>query len=220
LVSGALDGAPEDRFHGGGLDGAASGRATGYVAPPPGSLGRFIGGGGRDGYASVALAGYVPPVPGSQGRFLGSGGYDGWATWTSSGIPNSLSGDADFDQVPDWWEAEQYGSITVADNETDLDGDLVGSFDEYLADTDPNDKASWFRVLGMGRDEGVLRVDVSFSSPNREYLPEVSRDLTSSEWTAASPVPISGNGGTLVMGSAVFWDDRTFARVILSMPRP
>jgi hypothetical protein len=158
---------PDDRFHGGALDGAATGFYNGYTPPSGGKLGRFVG-----------------------------GGYDGHAEGSASGLPNPLDGDSDSDGVPDWWEASNYLSLTLTAATTDIDGDRRGSLSEYLADTDPNDPLARLGIAAISLRASIL-IEYAITSADRRNWVEASSDLTSAEWSPATEPSIAENGGSL-----------------------
>lgn len=69
--------------------------------------------------------------------------------------------DQDNDQLPDEWERTHFGSIQVADANSDFDGDGASNFAEYLAGTDPKNATDFLRLqapaLSADSQHWVLR---------------------------------------------------------------
>ncbi len=64
-------------------------------------------------------------------------------TWTFTPLL-----DTDGDGMPDWWENSYAGlDPTVPDGDQDLDGDGATNYEEFVADTWPNDPGSVFRIV-------------------------------------------------------------------------
>jgi hypothetical protein len=93
--------------------------------------------------------------------------------------------DADADGIPNWWE-QLYGlafSGAAGANAPngalhDLDGDGVNNFDEWRADTRPNDAASFFEVSDVAYNAGVGTFTVRFpSSAIRRYRAQFTPEL-------------------------------------------
>ena len=96
--------------------------------------------------------------------------------------------DEDLDGLPDAWELHHFGSTTNT-AEADPDGDGCSNRDEYVADTEPGNSASCFRimdVLPLPTNQTVLTWQ---SSEYKRYAIEVSTNMLTS-WTGlASNIP-------------------------------
>jgi hypothetical protein len=57
--------------------------------------------------------------------------------------------DADGDNLPDWWEYQYSGSIATLTGFGDNDGDDFSNYQEYIADTNPTNPASFFEMSGF-----------------------------------------------------------------------
>jgi len=88
--------------------------------------------------------------------------------------------DSDGDGIPDAWETNYFGSITGGDPNADSDGDGMSNRAEYLAGTDPTDKASYLRV-DLTTLPGTARVQVGAVS-NRTYSVQYTDSLGSGPW--------------------------------------
>lgn len=116
--------------------------------------------------------------------------------YTGVWIPEGT--DTDADGISDLWEDTYFSSITGADPAVDSDGDLTSNLNEYLADTHPGDKQSYFKIESITETSpSNFRVTVPSSSAARSYTLFHNADLIST-WTAVSGQgPFMGNSGDL-----------------------
>jgi hypothetical protein len=92
-------------------------------------------------------------------------------------ITNNIADfDADVDGLPDWWEST-YGE-TEADSDPDRDGFM--NYEEWLADTLPNNSNSFLRVTDYSAATNLI----FRSSTNRQYLLESCNSLSNQSWLA------------------------------------
>jgi|GEM_PF-3689457 len=95
-----------------------------------------------------------------------------------------LEPDSDRDGLPDWWEELYFGGRTNAQAREHSDSDPFDNFQEYIADTDPTDGASYFKVIANLPDPD--RTTWSFAiypgSPRRIYDVFWTPDLRRVEW--------------------------------------
>lgn len=81
------------------------------------------------------------------------------------------AGDADANGLPDLWERRHFLQRTGTDPNGDPDGDGLRNLGEWLADTDPHDASSLFRIGGItcgAASSGVSRRVVTLSWPSVE----------------------------------------------------
>jgi uncharacterized repeat protein (TIGR01451 family) len=84
--------------------------------------------------------------------------------------------DSDGDTIPDWWEQLYFGNVFNAQANFDSDADGVTDLAEWLADTDPTDRDSYFTILAIGVDAGVTAIRFQ-SSPIRRYRAQFTPQL-------------------------------------------
>ena len=103
------------------------------------------------------------------------------------------SADSNGDGIPDGWSV-QYGFNPTASNvaTNNADGDSLNNLQEWIADTNPTNAASFFRIQGFSN---AFPFSVQFlSSSNREYTLLYTTDF--SGWTnVPTQTEIPGNGG-------------------------
>lgn len=87
--------------------------------------------------------------------------------------------DADGDGMPDWWEVLHGGDATSMVATNSNDSDEFTNFQEWIADTDPTDGDSYFK---MGLYTNVTSLSFT-SSTNREYEIEYRLNLADSNET-------------------------------------
>jgi len=102
-----------------------------------------------------------------------------YSDWIIGSIPDY---DTDMDGLPDWWETQYGGDSTSMSASADLDADHFTNYEEWVADTAPNDKTSYLRIL---RSTNVTEL-VFNSSTNRRYRIEYRTSLvdTNQAWQA------------------------------------
>jgi len=101
---------------------------------------------------------------------------------------------SDGDAILDAWELRYWGNTTTADDTSRFDTDPHSDLQEYIADTDPTDSNSFFRVTGLVMTNSMA---VTFdSSTGRVYTLQFINDLL---WPSWSNVP--GQGPRLGLGT-------------------
>jgi hypothetical protein len=106
------------------------------------------------------------------------------ATVTARFLP-----DLDQDGLPDAWEEQIFGSLTVANAITDQDQDGATDLTEYLNGTDPRNSGAAFRLTRVSKalNGGVLLGWTGVS--NRLYFVERSTNLLTGFSVIASNLP-------------------------------
>jgi hypothetical protein len=165
------------RFAGGGFDGYGS---ANFLQEKALTLRVRFFGGGYDGYGSARFLQEEAALTMSA-RFFG-GSYDGSDHSAAAGLANPLDRDSDGDGLPDWWELPYFDGITNASSSGDADGDRTTEFTEYVADTNPRNSNSVFKVVALSNTTGRA---VHFnSSSNRNYTLESCDGLATGGWAA------------------------------------
>lgn len=148
----------------------------------------FINSGGEWKVAGINL--YLIGSDPYTGNYLGK--ISSYRDWIISNIPDY---DSNMNGLPDWWETEYGGSATsmVATNDSDSDG--FSNLQEYIADTNPTNAASFFEMSGFLASTGQT---VYFTgSTGREYqVFYTTNDLadTNLVWLAAHTNLVWGTG--------------------------
>ena len=139
-----------------------------------------------------------------------------YADWINSVIIST--NDLDGDGIPNFWE-QRYGTTTGLVPDQDDDGDGFSNYQEYIADTDPTDDASFLGISGFSvtTDPTVLFT----GSTARQYqVFYTTNDLASSAvtWFAAHSNLVSGTGP----GSSIALthsDPKAFYRLQVTLPQ-
>jgi hypothetical protein len=137
-----------------------------------------------------------------------------YGTWVNNMIA-AADGDDDSDGIPNWWE-EQYSTNILAS--IDQDGDGVIGTDEYIADTNPTNAASFFEMSGFRASTNQTIYFVG--STARQYqLFYTTNDLAAPNltWTAAH-TNLTWGTGTNSSITVTNTDERAFYRLKVSLP--
>jgi len=124
--------------------------------------------------------------------------------------------DSDGDGIDDAWEFGYWGNLTNANHATAHDADPYSDLDEYIADTDPTNPNSSFRIE---RAEYRGGANIHFdSSTNRRYTLWFADSLFGSVWSnlpGQTRRPGLGPGDLMIDTNAV---PRRYYRVEVSLP--
>ena len=111
--------------------------------------------------------------------------------------------DQDSDGIPDSWEQAHFGSPTGATAGVDTDGDDASNWEEFVADTDPNNSTSVYPNAVEEWVAGVSVMTLQAGSPttnSRVYDVWVTTNLMGQAWTPRNlDVPGALNGGPVTL---------------------
>jgi hypothetical protein len=182
---------------------------------------------------------------GTNAMTLTSSNWSGSVTNDLDGVPRPLDGngdglarydmgayeyllgtaDSNGDGIPDGWTL-QYGLNPAAPNvgAENPDSDAYNTYDEWIADTNPTDAQSLFRISRIALTAAHLGVNVNFlSSSNRVYTLYSAENLmgTPGAWSGVSgQIDVRGNGATMTLSdtSAVGANSQRFYRIGVELP--
>lgn len=125
--------------------------------------------------------------------------------------------DSDQDGIPDSWEYAYFSDITGADALIDEDQDGCNNLLEYIANSNPFDRESSFKVGEMNFDESNDLTIALRTSAQRFYTLYKSTDLgITDSWTSIDG-PIIGIDGELLLHD-LNPGERGFYKVVVSIP--
>ncbi len=190
-----------------------------------------LAGGAIDGVATqiVALGGSGSPVAAVTNPYYAfvqwSDGL-GAAGRTDTNVTANLAVSAEFAAIlaaqgtPHWWLATHYPGSNDFDavESGNTDGDPFTAGEEYAADTDPTNGASFFQILGVDPGPPVV-VAFEPGSTARLYAFQFTEDLVGGVWSNVPGVPPRlGCGGEDAMQDAGALPARSLYRVQVQVP--
>ena len=154
-------------------------------------------------------------------RLIVSGPY-GFSTNTQDDLIIAVSLSTLGDGIPDWWRAQHFGGSGTTTNaascatcDPDIDG--ADNYGEYIADTDPTNALSCFRIESLIQSCGVAVLFLS--SPNRTYTLYARTNLSLGAWSLdPSQVNVVGNGGILTLTNSAPGSLQRFFRLGVQLP--
>ncbi len=111
-------------------------------------------------------------------------------------------GDSDGDSLPDWWEIQYFGGPTNADATANSDGDDALNWEEYIADTNPTNTASYFpNIITNAAPGGTLDLVIGPPTTNsRVYEVWMNADLSSGLWMPLGyDIPGQNDGSAIIV---------------------
>ncbi len=167
-------------------------------------------------------------APAINGRFsalngpTGMGGGPAFAlVYTPTSVVLQVVADLDSDNngLPDYWEQQYFHTLTGTSPTADPDGDGMSNLQEFLADTNPTNAASYFHIQSIAPNPGG-GIAVSYqSSSNRVYTLYYTDAFNSGVWSnipTATSVPGTGGLQTLI-DPATNLTHRTY-KVMVQLP--
>ncbi len=120
-----------------------------------------------------------------------------------------VSEDTDGDGIPDLWEAETFGDLAACDGGSDHDRDGISDRDEWRSGSDPRDRRSGLRAMGITGPGGGGDMTLRFrTSPGQTYLLQSSTDLVG-PWADEGEYFSAGDEVTVAVpasiGRSKFW---------------
>ena len=130
--------------------------------------------------------------------------------------------DTDADGIPDLWTYRYFGHLTgMADDNSRASDSASGTgsnLDKYVADLDPTNPSSIFRIVAVS--SVVSGRSVSFtSSSNRVYSLFYTTNLLSSSWISVPAVEnVRGIGGLMALSDEAGMESARFYRIGVQVP--
>ncbi len=118
-----------------------------------------------------------------------------WSSGTPFIVQTTASPDSDGDGIPDWWELRYFGNLTH-NGLLDTDGDGVADLQEFTADTNPTNSASYLRFTSAYRISAGLVINWQGGINATQFIERIN-SLTTNNWhqifTNLPPTPINGS---------------------------
>ena len=138
---------------------------------------------------------------------MGAYEYDGWKY------------DSDRDGMKDAWES-RYGLNPTNAADASLDGDNDGAvnLNEYIADTDPTNQASYFHIAGISN---LPPIAIYFESSTGRLYSLVERDefrTIQSWWMVGGQSNLWGTGATMFLNDAEAESTARYYRIKVDLP--
>lgn len=152
---------------------------------------RCIDAAGTNGTVTIDITGGARPL---DGDYDGTNAFDVGAHEYDPAVA-----DSDSDGMPDWWERDYALDPTnAADADAHADADDVRNLDEYLADTDPTNEASFLGLTNIVCEAGNVTVCWTGGTQAEQYLERCTNLLGSNVlwltiYTNSPQTPVSTN---------------------------
>ena len=116
--------------------------------------------------------------------------YAAWALWCA------IADDLDREGISDTWE-ERYGGTNLYGGGTNnYDGDAMTDWEEYIADTEPNNPDSQFEILDVSATNSCTLTFLS--SASRVYSLKFIDDLCSGSWSVMDGLTNQPGNGAMM----------------------
>jgi hypothetical protein len=137
-------------------------------------------------------------------------------SWITNMIGNELDQDVDF--MPDWWEAQYTNSVTAMTPDEDSDGDGFSNVQEYLADTNPTNAASFFENTGtLALDSQTFYFNGSTGRQYQVFYTTNNLATTDLSWIEANTNKVWGTGTNSSI-TVTNTGDTVFYRLWVTLP--
>ena len=126
------------------------------------------------------------------------------------------------DGIPDGWRRQYFGGSGTTTNAAscaggDPDHDGVSNFNEYVADTNPTNALSYFKIQSV-TNAGGIKVYYQ-SSASRKYSLFYATSLTAGAWNPVSTqTNLAGSGGVDFLGDTNTASSQRFYRIGVALP--
>jgi len=117
--------------------------------------------------------------------------------------------------MPNGWETSHFGSATAGAADADGDGDGYSNRAEYLFQTDPTNRASFFAVKWAAPDATPFKI-LFLSATNRTYSVLRTYGLTVPDWRTRTN--LTGTGAWLEYADPDAAADQAFYRIGVTAP--
>lgn len=127
--------------------------------------------------------------------------------------------DTDGDGIADAWEYQKFGNLTAANATSNSDGDPATDLQEYLADTNPADSASYLRITAYSTaPNGGTNALTWTSVLTRRYQVHEAVSLVAPVWYDSSLGLVSPDGASTTRNATDTNAPVRFYRVRAVMP--
>lgn len=130
--------------------------------------------------------------------------------------------DTDGDGIADSWEMQNFGNLTVANGATNFDGDTQSDREEYEANTAPQDRTSYLKIVAHSHSNAAISSStITFTSgPGRLYRIEYS-PTSQAPWTNSSFATFAPDAGATTTKNFVRSSGpKMFFRAVAVTPLP
>ncbi len=119
-------------------------------------------------------------------------GHTNGAPFTTASV--RVAADADGNELNDDWELANFGHIGV-DATADPDGDGQNNLAEFLADADPNNASSTFRITSIAPEGDNINITWA-TVGGKTNVVQINNSLATNYFDLSGPIAVSGSGNT------------------------
>ncbi len=114
--------------------------------------------------------------------------------------------------IPDSWEIQYFGHTGI-DPYGDPDGDGFKNWQEYIADTNPTNAASYLCITGITPGAGGVRIDWQGGTNASQYLQQTTGLDPTNSWVDIFTNPPTPNPGSFTVTSSIGTNSAMFYRI-------